>query len=387
MSTRSFPAVPPFASARTARSTLTDRHRLLLRTIRESGPISRSQLMKRVGLSGVAVFRGTEELAGEGLIAIGETVAEGRGQPSAIVRIRPEAAATIGLSIMTDHAEAVLVDLSGVVRARRDVSAAGMNRSAILDAVAGFAADACAEAGIATAALRGIGIAVAGFFVAPSTVNPAAELDDWAMVDLAAIVGDRLGLPVMVENIGNAAALGEGLLGVGAGHDSFVYLNVAAGFGGGIVRHRDLVRGTSGNAGELAGLFDLTDRPVPNLTSLRAVLADHGVATDGITDLVARYDDDWPGVTAWVDRHAVSFSYLAAALRFVLDPGAIVIGGRIPRPLAARIAARMTWPEDAVPQRRGQGLVAPPVLVAKLPAEAAATIGAATLLLERDYFS
>lgn len=365
-------------------ASVTRRERLILSAVRQAGPISRSRLIRDTGLSGTAIFRGTEDLAARGLIAIGEPVAEGRGQPSAVVQVRADAMASAGLSVMTDRAEATLVDFTGTVRATRDLSIPGMARDAILDGLARFIDDEMVAAGIARDRLVGVGLAVAGFFVERSMVNPGFELDDWALVDLESLAGERIGAPVIVENLASASALGERLLGAGARFANYAYVDIAAGFGAGIVIDGELVRGGHGNAGEVTGLFKLAGLPTPNLASLRTVLADHGVETASIADLICRYDDSWRGLDAWIAEHAASFSLLAASLHYVLDCDAIIIGGRAPRGLAERIVDAIRWPEATRPARRGRSTALPVILAAELPAQAA-TIGAGVLPLRRSY--
>ena len=372
---------------KTARvETVTTRERQLLTAIRNAGEISRSELIKTTGLSGVAVFRGTEDLAARGLISIGSAVAQGRGQPSAVVSLNPRAMVSVGLSIMTDYAEAVILDFTGRVLASRDLTFEGMPRDAILDALKTFIEQSLDVAGLARDAVLGVGVAIAGFFVGDGAkVNPAHELDDWALIDLRALLEERLSLPVRIENIAKAAAVGESLLGVGRRIGSFGYLNFAGGLGSGLIIDGELVRGWQGNAGEIGGLMEALGLPHPKLDTLRDTLAAHGVVTTGITDLVARYDDDWPGVEAWIAASAPSFNAIAAAFRYVTDCQVIVIGGRAPPALARRIAATIQWPEASRPVRRNAPLPAPQVLIAEAPVESTA-VGAATLPLRAGYF-
>ena len=378
------PAVQRFKAVRA--ETVTARERQLLTAIRNAGEISRSELIKTTGLSGVAVFRGTEDLAARGLISIGASVAQGRGQPSAIVGLNPRAMVSIGLSIMTDYAEAVILDFTGRVLQTRDLTVAGMPRGAILDALRTFIDQGLEAASLAQDAVLGVGVAIAGFFVGDGAkINPAHELDDWALIDLQALVEDRLGLPVRIENIAKAAAVGESLLGVGRRIGSFGYLNFAGGLGSGLIIDGELVRGWKGNAGEIGGLMEALGLPHPKLDTLRDTLLAHGVATTGITDLVARYDDDWPGVEAWITAFTPSFNAIAAAFRYVTDCQVIVIGGRAPPALARRIAATIRWPETSFPVRRNAPLPAPQILVAEAPVDSTA-IGAATLPLRAGYF-
>ena len=62
-------------------------------------------------------------------------------------------------------------------------------------------------------------------------------------VDLAAHFAERFGLPVGVENDGNAAALAEWRLGAGRGASNLVMLTLGTGVGGGIVLDDRLYRG------------------------------------------------------------------------------------------------------------------------------------------------
>jgi glucokinase len=62
-------------------------------------------------------------------------------------------------------------------------------------------------------------------------------------VDLAGRMRDRFGLPVGVENDGNAAALAEWRLGAGKGAHDLVMLTLGTGVGGGIVLDDRLYRG------------------------------------------------------------------------------------------------------------------------------------------------
>lgn len=362
------------------------RARIVLAAIRRHGSVSRSVLIRESGLSGTAIFRATEELEAAGLVRTGDTVAIGRGQPSNVIHIVPDAAFALGLSVMTDRADVVLLDLAGQVRARREITLPGMPRAALLDAAVAFGTATVRNLGVEPARLQGLGVAVAGYFVAPDTVNPAAELDDWALVDLQAAATRQIALPVAIENIASAAAVGERLLGTGSRYASSCYVNVAAGFGAGIIVDGALMRGRHGNAGEIAGLFAMAGRATPNLTTLRDTLTDHGVVTNGIADMVARFDPAWPGVQQWLDRHRASFSYLFGALRYTLDCEGIILGGRLPRVLAHRIIEAVDWPERQLPVRRDRPAPATMLDVAVLDPDLAGPLGAAALVFHRNLF-
>ncbi len=77
------------------------------------------------------------------------------------------------------------------------------------------------------------------------------ELSDLSM---EAELAKRVGIPVIVENDVNMAALGEQWMGLGQGLRHFVVLSIGTGLGMGIVINGDLYRGAHGFAGEVAYL-------------------------------------------------------------------------------------------------------------------------------------
>ena len=66
-----------------------------------------------------------------------------------------------------------------------------------------------------------------------------------------AFLEDRFGVPVVVENDANSAAVGEHRAGAGVGVANLVLLTIGTGVGGGLILNGALHRGASGVAGEL----------------------------------------------------------------------------------------------------------------------------------------
>ncbi len=98
----------------------------------------------------------------------------------------------------------------------------------------------------------GIGVCAPGpLDPATGIVLSAPTLYGWGNVPLGALLQDRLGQPVVLENDANAAALGEWRFGAGRGTQDMVYITVSTGIGGGVIAGGRLLHGRRGLAGEI----------------------------------------------------------------------------------------------------------------------------------------
>ncbi|PYO01395.1 MAG: glucokinase [Candidatus Rokuibacteriota bacterium] len=100
--------------------------------------------------------------------------------------------------------------------------------------------------------VAGIGIGVPGLVNAATgrIADEALNVPELAELPLAAMLRERFGLPVFVDNDVNALALAEFFFGVGRGVSSLVLLAAGTGFGAGLVLDGRLIRGALGFAGE-----------------------------------------------------------------------------------------------------------------------------------------
>jgi glucokinase len=99
--------------------------------------------------------------------------------------------------------------------------------------------------------LRGIGISSPGP-LNPKTglvINPP-NLPEWRNVPLAQLVQERFGLPTVVDNDANAAALAEVLFGAAVGYRHVFYVTVSTGIGTAIIIDKRIYHGKNGVAGE-----------------------------------------------------------------------------------------------------------------------------------------
>lgn len=84
----------------------------------------------------------------------------------------------------------------------------------------------------------------------------------WHNVPIAKLVENAVGIPALLENDANAAALGEQVFGAGRGISDLIYVTVSTGIGGGIVVNNRLVTGRNGAAGEIGHIKVMEGGPV-----------------------------------------------------------------------------------------------------------------------------
>ncbi|WP_156445889.1 ROK family protein, partial [Sphingomonas sp. CCH9-F2] len=171
------------------------------------------------------------------------------------------------------------------------------------------------------------------------------------------------------------------ILGAGRTCPDFAYLYFAAGFGGGVVARGAPLRGASGNAGEFGSVLP-EGWHQPNLENLRRHLATRGLMYDSLRVMLRDLDPIEPAVEEWLDLCAPSLNLVVSAVFGALDPEMIVLGGRLPPPLAERMIDRIRFNN---PARRGHHRPEPRLVASTIGSDAEA-IGAAMLPIRAAFF-
>lgn len=158
-----------------------------------------------------------------------------------------------------------------------------------------------------------------------TTVKPG-----WTQSDVAGTVGRALGLPVGFDTDTNAAALGEQRWGAAQGVDTFVYLTVGTGIGGGVMIGGQLVHGLMHpEMGHIPVPHDCSQDPFPGVCPF------HGDCLEGLAAgpaLQARWQLPAEQLPAHHPAWDLEAHYLALALVnyiYIVSPQRIVLGGGV----------------------------------------------------------
>ena len=157
-----------------------------------------------------------------------------------------------------------------------------------------------------------------------------------------------LGVPVFVENDAAAAAIGEMQFGSGHKYRSFFYLLVTAALGGGLVVDGSYFRGANGRSGEIGWLHaqnaagdDIQLQKIVSLSALHQRLADAGLKVASPRGLTRLEPGAREIVDRWIRESTDALVNSFVAINCLINPEAILIGGRLPAILVDQLAASL----------------------------------------------
>jgi len=300
-----------------------------------------SAIAKDTGLSRQAVSRSLAVLESMDLVEISapdRTVATA-GRPPQMVRFRAEAGHVLSVDVSPGRVRVVVADLAGdfVVDSTTRVPRSG----AFTDALAEAIGQAIHRAGVRPDEIWHASAAAAGI-TDPATGHVRLSPSMPEIVGDAVPSGIRaagITAPLYVDNDVKLATEGERWRGTPHVEDSMVFIDWGERVGAGIVLRGELYRGASNDAGDL-GYLDLVAPetgdgdlgPFERWVGTRALLSIAGRAAARTVTLpelaaAARIGEDW--ALAAIGEVAARFAKGVAAIRALLDPEVIVLGGDI----------------------------------------------------------
>ncbi len=216
---------------------------LVLDLVRRSGPLHRVALARSTGLSAQTVSNIAARLVAEGLV---------REDGERALAVVPSARTGIGVHLDPAAFEVVLVDLTGTVLAaeHHDI-AAHTAPAAVVDAMAAAIGRLRAEA--PGRAVDGVTVAVPGpIDTVSERLGTPAQLRPWSEYPLALELAARTGAAVHLEKDAIAGAFGEAW--TTPEPEDLVAVHLGSGVSAAAVASGEVVRGSTGNAGEFGGM-------------------------------------------------------------------------------------------------------------------------------------
>ena len=225
--------------------------RSLLEAVADHGPLSRSELALRTGLSKAAITGLSRELIQDGALEESEVAPSRQGRPSILLRLNPAHGYFIGASIVEEPVTLVLTDFHGAVLGQRTAPWSN-DPQAIAGTIRDSIPHLLGEAGIPADRLRGIGVALSGLVNHDQDRCLHSANLGWIDLPVAAVVEQATGVPTFLENDANAVATGERLYGLARDYRTFATVTFGDSIGCAHYVDGVLYRGHGGGAGEIA---------------------------------------------------------------------------------------------------------------------------------------
>lgn len=136
--------------------------------------------------------------------------------------------------------------------------------------------------------IKGIGVGAPNGNFYTGNVEYAPNLRWKGVIPLANLLGEKFGLPTVLTNDANAAALGELIYGAAKGMKDFIVITLGTGVGSGIVANGQLIYGHDGFAGELGHCIVIPGGRLHTGTGAHGSLEAYASAT-GVTNTALEF--------------------------------------------------------------------------------------------------
>ena len=228
----------------------------ILEILRKSGPVSRPDISKEMGLNVVTVSNYVDELIKRNLVYEKELDVSEGGRRPVLLDLNPQAGYVIGVGLNLLNMVGLLVDLKGNIVTKTQIARPRASVKEISECLLEIVREILRRSKEYTANIKGIGVGVAGLINKETgTVHWPQKMDHYytyASVDipLRDLMEKEFNLPTLIENDATSACFGEHWLDLEHGYKNVVYM--FSGVGCGIMINGEVYRGANGYAGEVA---------------------------------------------------------------------------------------------------------------------------------------
>ena len=318
----------------------------IVRELHESGPLTRSDLVARTGLTRSAIRGLIGELVAGGLAFEGPATLDGTpGRPSPLVRADAYGAVVLALEIAVDSLAAATVGLSGEVfdHVRVDLPPGRSSVTDIAAVLADLARDLRSRLP-SEDALVGVGVAVVGVVRRSDGMVSVAPNLGWRDEPLGSVLTAALAMdvPMAFANEADLAVLAEHRRGAARNVDDVLLVWGSIGVGGGLIVDGRPLIGAAGYGGEVGhipvnpdgspcrcGSVGCWETEVGTIALLRRAGRPARAGRDAFDALRA---DAGAGDPAALEAFSDTARWLGIGLAGVvnvLNPSLVLLGGRL----------------------------------------------------------
>lgn len=228
--------------------------------------LSRAEITKRIGLTKMAITKIVSELIDDGYVIEGKSDSgQGVGRSPTSLDISPNAPAALGLYISRNSMQVVISSLNLELLFSDSLPLKNETRATLTEKIF-FLCDKAlhyASACLSKTKIIGIGVSAVGpLDPAGGMILDPTNFFGITEYPVCELLRRRYGLPVLLENDMNAAAIAERFYGIGKKTDSFMYVGITNGIGAGIILEGRLAQLCSTSVGEIGHMSINFDGPL-----------------------------------------------------------------------------------------------------------------------------
>jgi glucokinase len=323
----------------------------ILELIRRESPISRTLIAKRLNVSLPTVMRIVDELTAEDLVRPQGTTEWSGGRRRSLLEFNAEGHVVVGIDLGGTKMFGAIADLGGNILDEVDISRHGSTGEESYDRLVELIDTLLASPKLEGRRIRGIGVGAPGITRHREGIVNWAYTLNWKDYPLKAKLVERYGLPIVVDNDVNLAALGELWFGAGQNAQNMVLIAIGTGIGAGIIIDGALYRGAREASGEIGQIIpgrEFLGRRYAEFGALESLASGTGIAerarqalngrrdpadlesllAEDVFD-AARQGEEW--AQAVIDETVDYLSIAIANISVSFDPELIVLGGGVTR--------------------------------------------------------
>ena len=257
--------------------------RAILQLLQAHNPCSCSDLVRYSGLSAPTVSSSVARLTKFGLVKrLGKGSSSG-GRPPRLLAFNEKCGYVAGVDIRATEIRFAIADMAGTVLGEhaQGIGTQSLPMTVVEKTAAGLAA-LRERLKIPAKRLFAIGVAAPGITdVDAGVVVSVPLMMEWDNVPLGRLLRQATGIPTVVENDVNLAALAEQWRGIAAGEQNFVFVSLANGVGAGLIINGQLHHGPDWTAGEIGYLIVPGAKTLP-IRKTRMGTLEGAIGTAGI---------------------------------------------------------------------------------------------------------
>lgn len=223
----------------------------VLNTIKNHGPLSRTAIAQRTGLSAATITAITGELIQRGLIFEKEEGNSSGGRRPILLALNPAGGCVIGIKLAEDRLTGALTDLKATVLARTTLPLKHPSLDSVIAGIVELVNRLLLSTQNRPRRFLGVGIGLAGIVDDRRGLLRHSPIFGWKDVPLTDLLTTRIGAPIYIDNDVNTLTITELWFGKGKGTDNFLTVTIGRGVGLGIVVNGQVYLGARGGVGEL----------------------------------------------------------------------------------------------------------------------------------------